>query len=114
MACLTSTPKGLEALLEGLSLDPLPQYGSNDALTKPVEIWRSYFARFLSTVLDRDEAVIQEAISSTTETSLGDLVLILPRLKLKNLDNNGLKSLAFEIGERVCPVPCPHLQIYPY
>ncbi|KAH7155825.1 hypothetical protein B0J13DRAFT_546435 [Dactylonectria estremocensis] len=105
MACLTSTPKGLEALLEGLSLDPLPQYGSNDALTKPVEIWRSYFARFLSTVLDCDESVIQEAISSTTETSLGDLALILPRLKLKNLDHNGLKSLAFDIGQRLPPSP---------
>ncbi|KAL6413262.1 hypothetical protein AUP68_02769 [Ilyonectria robusta] len=30
MACLTSTPQGLEALLQGLRLDPLPQYASND------------------------------------------------------------------------------------
>ncbi|KAH8734455.1 hypothetical protein BGZ61DRAFT_442578 [Ilyonectria robusta] len=105
MACLTSTPQGLEALLQGLRLDPLPQYASNDALTKPVEIWRSYFAKFLSTVVDCDEAVIQEAISSTTETSLGDLALILPRLKLKDIDNNGLKTLAFEIGHRLPSSP---------
>lgn len=101
MPCLTSTPQGLGALLQGLSLDPMPEYASSDALTKPVEIWRSYFTKAISTMVDCDVATIHEAISSTTETSLGDLALILPRLKLKNHDNNSLKKLAFDLGAQV-------------
>ncbi|KAM5371199.1 hypothetical protein ACJZ2D_008119 [Fusarium nematophilum] len=102
MAWPTSTLVGLNALLKGLSLEPMPECAKAHALTKPVEIWRSYLAGFLSNsaLLDCDAAAIHEAISSTTETSLGDLTLILPRLKLKDVDKDGLEKLAFDIGKQ--------------
>ncbi|KAJ3549752.1 hypothetical protein NM208_g327 [Fusarium decemcellulare] len=103
----TTSLAGLNTLLEGLSLNPMPESASNCALKRPVEIWRSYFARFLSDsgLLDCDVASIEEAISSTTETSLGDLALILPRLRLKGLDQAGLKKLAFDIGAKLPASP---------
>ncbi|RSL99184.1 hypothetical protein CEP52_009880 [Fusarium oligoseptatum] len=97
MASPTDTVAGLNALLHGLSLEPIPESASPTALTRPVEIWRSYLAEFLSklTILNCDATTIREAIASTTETSLGDLTLILPRLKLKDVDNKALNRLAF-------------------
>ena len=103
MACTTNTLRGLNTLLKGLSLEPMPACASTQALIKPVEIWRAYLTELLSNsnLLDCEAATIQEAISSTTETSLGDLTLILPRLKLKDVDKDGLKKLAFDLGAKV-------------
>ncbi|UPK89201.1 hypothetical protein LCI18_000136 [Fusarium solani-melongenae] len=103
MASPTNTVAGLNALLHGLSLDPMPKSASPIALTRPVEIWRSYLAEFLSklSILNRDAITIQEAIASTTETSLGDLTLILPRLKLKDVDNKALNRLAFSVAAQL-------------
>ncbi|WAO87699.1 Arginine--tRNA ligase [Fusarium falciforme] len=103
MASPTNTVAGLNALLHGLSLDPMPKSASPIALTRPVEIWRSYLAEFLSelSILNRDATTIQEAIASTTETSLGDLTLILPRLKLKDVDNKALNRLAFSVAAQL-------------
>ncbi|KAH7202852.1 hypothetical protein BKA60DRAFT_499221 [Fusarium oxysporum] len=103
MACTTNTLRGLNTLLKGLSLEPMPACASTQALIKPVEIWRAYLTELLSNsnLLDCEAATIQEAISSTTETSLGDLTLILPRLKLKDVDKDGLKKLAFDLGAKL-------------
>ncbi|KAM0427810.1 hypothetical protein ACHAPT_007267 [Fusarium lateritium] len=103
MASPTNTLGGLNALLQGLSLEPLPKSASPYAMSRPVEIWRSYLVEFLSksTALNADAATIQEAIASTTETSLGDLTLILPRLKLKNVDNKALNKLAFSVAAQL-------------
>lgn len=103
MSSPTNTVAGLNALLLGLSLEPMPESASPTALTRPVEIWRSYLTEFLSklTILNCDVTTIQEAIASTTETSLGDLTLILPRLKLKNFDNKALNRLAFSVAAQV-------------
>ncbi|KAJ4328823.1 hypothetical protein N0V84_000610 [Fusarium piperis] len=103
MASPTNTVAGLNALLHGLSLEPMPKSASTTALTRPVEIWRSYLVEFLSklTILNCDATTIQEAIVSTTETSLGDLTLILPRLKLKDFDNKALNRLAFSVAAQL-------------
>ncbi|RSL85174.1 hypothetical protein CEP51_003481 [Fusarium floridanum] len=103
MAPPTDTVAGLNALLHGLSLEPMPESASPTALTRPVEIWRSYLVEFLSklTILNCDASTIREAIASTTETSLGDLTLILPRLKLQNVDNKALNRLAFSVAAQL-------------
>lgn len=109
MASTTRTLGGLNSLLEELSLERVPNCASTQALIKPVDIWRSYFASFLSnsSLLDCEAAAIWEAISSTTDTSLGDLMLILPRLKLKDVDKDGLKKLAFDLGTQVWQIRLP-------
>ncbi|KAI9167923.1 putative arginine--tRNA ligase, cytoplasmic [Paramyrothecium foliicola] len=100
------TPDGLpypQPTFSGLSLESTPPSATSEALVRPVEIWRAYLADLISHLglLSCEAAAIQDAISSTSETSLGDLALILPRLKLKNIDKEGLKKLAFDLGAKL-------------
>jgi arginyl-tRNA synthetase len=103
MACSTISPDGLNLFLKELSLEPIPTSAAAEAIVKPVEIWRQCFASLLSGsgLLQCEAEAILEAISTTSEVSLGDLVLILPRLKLKDVDKKQVKEFAFTLGSKV-------------
>ncbi|KAK6211534.1 arginyl-tRNA synthetase [Colletotrichum tabaci] len=82
MATLSIT--GLQTSLERLSLDtPLPSFPVADVLVRPLDIFRSYIAQIVAEAAQCDPAVAYEAIQSTAAISMGDLAVILPRLKIK-------------------------------
>ncbi|KAJ0160186.1 Arginine--tRNA ligase, cytoplasmic [Colletotrichum tanaceti] len=75
---------GLQTSLERLSLDtPLPSFPVADVLVRPLDIFRSYIAQIVAEAAQCDPAVAYEAIQSTAAISMGDLAVILPRLKIK-------------------------------
>ncbi|KAI8154033.1 Arginine--tRNA ligase [Colletotrichum sp. SAR 10_70] len=82
MATLSIT--GLHSSLERLSLDtPLPSFPPADVLVRPLDIFRSYIAKIVAEVTGCDPALAYEAIQTTAAISMGDLAVILPRLKIK-------------------------------
>jgi arginyl-tRNA synthetase len=103
MAYTTTSMEGLSSLLQGLSVDPISPIDSDEILVKPVEIWRAHLAGLFSRsgLLECEAEVIQDAITSTADASFGDLTLVLPRLKLKGVNKDGLKKLGFDLGSSV-------------
>ncbi|OLN97805.1 Arginine-tRNA ligase, cytoplasmic 1 [Colletotrichum chlorophyti] len=80
----TLSIEGLQSSLEKLSLDsPLPSFPGAGVLVRPLDIFRSYIAQIVAEVVGCDPAVAYEAIQSTAAISMGDLAIILPRLKVK-------------------------------
>ncbi|EFX00441.1 arginyl-tRNA synthetase [Grosmannia clavigera kw1407] len=82
-----ATIANLEGLLAGIGLEtPVPQYQAADILAKPIDIYRSYLAAFLSSALTLDAAMVYEAINVTSDVSRSDLDVVIPRLKLETAD----------------------------
>ncbi|KAL3297337.1 arginyl-trna synthetase [Colletotrichum asianum] len=80
----TLSINGLHSSLERLSLDtPLPSFPPADVLVRPLDIFRSYIAKIVAEVTGCDPALAYEAIQTTAAISMGDLAVILPRLKIK-------------------------------
>lgn len=89
----TLSIQGLSALLEKLGVSPIKNLldklnlPSEDGhiLSRPVDIYRLYLADILLTTLDADcsPLLAYESFQSTTPLSNGDLVLPVPRLRLK-------------------------------
>ncbi len=82
----TLSLSGLAAYLESLGLPtPIPSFPDADSTHNPNDIYRSYIASALESILQCDRALIYESLQRTTTPSKGDLVLVLPRLRLKNV-----------------------------
>ncbi|KAK1964489.1 arginyl-tRNA synthetase [Colletotrichum sublineola] len=80
----TLSISGLQSSLEKLSLDsPLPSFPDAEVLVRPLDVFRSYIAQIVAEIAECDPAVAYDAIQSTAAISMGDLAVILPRLKIK-------------------------------
>ncbi|EFQ34531.1 arginyl-tRNA synthetase [Colletotrichum graminicola] len=80
----TLSISGLQSSLEKLSLDsPLPSFPDAEVLVRPLDVFRSYIAQIVAEISGCDPAVAYDAIQSTAAISMGDLAVILPRLKIK-------------------------------
>jgi hypothetical protein len=73
----------LEHQLGSLGLNtPLPQFKDTSVLSNPIDIYRSHLAVWLTGVLSPDSGSIFDAIHASSDLSLSDLAVILPKLKL--------------------------------
>jgi arginyl-tRNA synthetase len=96
----TTELAGLQALLGRLGLDTeIPKCPETDVLAHPVDIYRSYLANILVTLLECDPRIAYESIQPATEITDGDLTIVVPRLRIKDTKP---KELAAELGIRVC------------
>ena len=103
MAVVAPNLSALETQLGSLGLEsPLPELPATDVLTKPLDIYRSHLASLVATAADCDVAVAYKAITLSTDISLGDMAVILPRLKAKADD---LADFAMEITQKVSRSP---------
>ncbi|SPO04354.1 uncharacterized protein DNG_07039 [Cephalotrichum gorgonifer] len=103
MAVVAPNMAALETQLGSLGLDsPLPDIPTLDVLTKPLDIYRSHLAGLLAAAVGCDISVAYEAITSTSDIEVGDLAVILPRLKLNAAD---LGSLATDITQKLPTSP---------
>jgi arginyl-tRNA synthetase len=95
MATLSSD--GLQALLRGVGVEsPIPSFPLADIKNSPMGIYLSYLAEIL---VQLTECVPQVAYQSIQwPNDLGDLVVVLPRLRLKDIDP---KELAVELKKKV-------------
>ncbi|KAL8800155.1 MAG: hypothetical protein Q9200_007335 [Gallowayella weberi] len=82
----TTTASALQKKLQSLGVDsPIPSFKGTDVLTNPVDIYRCYLADALATIIDCDRQLVYEAIQWTNQSSHGDLLLVVPRLRLKGV-----------------------------
>lgn len=97
----TCSADGLEALLEQAGLKvPVPVFPNANILSNPQDVVRSYLADTLQRLVQCDRLVAYDAIQPSNVTGTGDLVVVSPRLRLKEVKSQELVSkLAHEVCE---------------
>jgi arginyl-tRNA synthetase len=103
MTTTTLSLESLTAYLESLGVPAsFPTFPAADPFHNPNDIYRSYIAAALESILDCDRGLIYESLQRTTTPSKGDLVLVLPRLRLKNVKPKELgPDLASKVTNRL-------------
>jgi arginyl-tRNA synthetase len=95
MATLSSD--GLQALLEGIGVErPIPSFPQADVQNSPMDIYKSYLAEILVQLTECDAQVAYESIQLPND--FGDLVVVLPRLRIKDVIPN---DLGIDLKQRV-------------
>jgi hypothetical protein len=93
----TTTPDGLQALLAAVGVeDPIPSFPLADTQNNPLGIYLSYLADTLVELAECEPQVAYESIQWPNE--LGDLAVVLPRLRLQDVK---LEELAADLTQRV-------------
>ncbi|KFZ18424.1 hypothetical protein V501_01226 [Pseudogymnoascus sp. VKM F-4519 (FW-2642)] len=98
----TSSLPGLQAFVAQIGLDPLPTFATADALNNPIDIYHSYLAERLQTLVECDPDVVYHSIRLSKTIEDGDLDIVLPKLKL---DGVKPKELAGELLKKFLPHP---------
>jgi arginyl-tRNA synthetase len=99
MATTTISTSQLQVRLGELVLNSAePDVPAADVSTKPLDIYRIHLARLVASTVGCEVALAFEAIASTNDSSIADLTLVLPKLRLKDVD---VKTYAFDIIKKV-------------
>ncbi|RTE79655.1 hypothetical protein BHE90_005830 [Fusarium euwallaceae] len=118
MATTTCSVSGLEDLLGKAGLHtPVPEFPGADIVHNPQDIFRVYLADTLQRLVDCDRLVAYEAIQPSNVTGQGDLVIVSPKLRLKDVKP---KDLVLDLAHRLPrspPFACPirdgiHLRVF--
>jgi arginyl-tRNA synthetase len=101
---MSSLEGGLATILGRLGLEsPVSEYTGADIRAKPVDIFWCHHTSLLAPVLETNGLAIYDAINSTNDASLGNLAVILPKLKLSE---EKLKNLTLDLKGKVrCTQP---------
>src|SRR4051794_12872862 len=98
------TPKtlslsSLQAYLGNLGAPiPIPTFPSADPVKNLNDAYRSYIVGALEQLVKCDRVLLYESLQRTSTASKGDLLLLLPRLRLKGVNPN---ELAVELASKV-------------
>ncbi|KAF4343206.1 arginyl-tRNA synthetase [Fusarium beomiforme] len=118
MAATTCSVSGIENLLGKAGLDtPIPEYPGADIVHNPQDIFRVYLADTLQKLLNCDRQVAYDAIQTSNITGMGDLVIVAPKLRLKDIKAEDLAKDLLQKLPRTPPFGCPlldgiRLQVY--
>lgn len=93
---------GLQAFLGELGVPiPLPTFPSSDPINNPNDVYRSYIASELEKLVGCDRALLYDSLQRTSTPGKGDLVLVVPRLRLNGVKPNELAAeLSSKVDER--------------
>lgn len=104
----TCTVNGLQDLLGKVGLDtPVPEFPGGDIVHNPQDIFRAYLADTLQKLVEVDRVVAYDAIQPSNMTGMGDLVIVSPRLRLKDVKPKDLVSDLAHRLPRSPPFACP-------
>jgi arginyl-tRNA synthetase len=93
----TLLPEGIQALLAGLGVEsPIPTIAGTDVQHNPIDIYLSYLADTLVQLTECSPQVAYDSIQWPND--LGDLVVVLPRLRLQTKNP---KTLSTELKQKV-------------
>ena len=95
------TLQGLQSLLHTIGVDysiPPSDFPQANVLINPIDIYRCYLATFIAKIVGCDAQLAYDALQWTTTLVKGDLVMVVPRLRLKGVQPN---QLAIEIASKV-------------
>lgn len=85
--------EGLQTKLKSLGIrTPVPSYADSHVLQNPTDIYRSYLAELLTPLIGAESQLIYDSLQWTNSLAHGDLVLVVPRLRLK-----GVKPVEFAL-----------------
>ncbi|KAG5749938.1 hypothetical protein H9Q70_007410 [Fusarium xylarioides] len=85
MAATTCSVSGIESLLGKAGLDtPIPDYPGADVVHNPQDIFRVYLADIIQKLLGCDKQIAYDAIQTSNITGMGDLVVVAPKLRLRD------------------------------
>ncbi|CAG1995314.1 unnamed protein product [Fusarium graminearum] len=108
MAVTTCSVSGIETLLGKAGLDtPIPEYPGADIVHNPQDIFRVYLAETIQKLTNCDRLVAYDAIQTSNVTGMGDLVVVAPRLRLKDVNNEDLAKDLLQKLPRLPPFGCP-------
>lgn len=88
----TTSLLGLQAFVAEIGLDPIPSFAAADVLTSPIDIYHSYLAEHLQALVECDPHLVYNSIQLSNAIEYGDLDVILPKLKLRNINHKNLTS----------------------
>lgn len=89
----TCSIDGLQDLLGKVGLDtPVPTFPGADIIHNPQGIFKAYLADTLQNLLNCDRTVAYDAIQPSNVTGMGDLVIVAPRLRLRDVRPQDLVS----------------------
>ena len=101
----TPTVTDLNTMLSNLGLEEkITKFPDSNPESNPVDIFRCYIAEILSKVSGVDSALIYPALEWTNQFDKGDLILAVPRLRVKG---KAPADLAKEWAEKV------YIGVYP-
>jgi hypothetical protein len=96
---LTQSLSELEGALQTLSLDtPLPQYKDSDVLNNPLDLYRSYLAKLLCSLVDCEPSIACRCINWPNNIFNGDLTVVLPKLRPNVNPNESGTELLKKVG----------------
>ncbi|CVK84655.1 related to arginyl-tRNA synthetase, cytosolic [Fusarium mangiferae] len=85
MAATTCSVSGIESLLGKAGLDtPIPEYPGADVVHNPQDIFRAYLADIIQKLLGCDKQIAYDAIQTSNITGMGDLIVVAPKLRLRD------------------------------
>ncbi|KAF5603052.1 arginyl-tRNA synthetase [Fusarium pseudocircinatum] len=85
MAATTCSVSGIESLLGKAGLDtPIPEYPGADIVHNPQDIFRAYLADIIQKLLGCDKQIAYDAIQTSNITGMGDLIVVAPKLRLRD------------------------------
>ena len=101
----TLSPTGLRALLGGLEVESsIPSFDFTDSKNSPMSIYLSYLVDILVQLSDCTPQVAYQSIQWPNES--GDLVIVAPRLRIKDTDAS---ELVVDLKKRVRSCPLENL-----
>lgn len=98
----TASLLGLQAFLAEIGLEPIPSFAATDVLNNPIDIYHSYLAEHLQTLVECDPNLVYNSIQLSKTIEDGDLDIVLPKLKLPGVSP---KELAGELLKKVGRFP---------
>lgn len=96
----TLTTENLESLLQKLSLEgPVPSFPGADITNNPIDVYRCVVADAVAKIVGCDREAAFDSVQRTSSIANGDLVIVVPRLKLKGVKPQELaQKIASEVG----------------
>lgn len=78
--------EGLQANLKSLGIESsVSEHANSHLLQNPIDIYRSYLVDLLTPLIDAKSQLIYESLQWTNNLDYGDLVLVVPKLRLKGI-----------------------------
>ncbi|KAK2666860.1 Arginine-tRNA ligase [Fusarium oxysporum f. sp. vasinfectum] len=95
---MTTAELGSQLAMLGLKSD-VPEIPSADILAKPLDVFRSHLASLIASAVNCDACSAYDAIA---DSSMGDLELIVPKLKLRD---HGSPLSSVDVSRKLPPSP---------
>ncbi|KAH8593952.1 arginyl-tRNA synthetase [Bisporella sp. PMI_857] len=96
----TTSLLGLQAFVTEIGLELLPSFVAADVLNNPIDIYHSYLAEHLQSLVECDPHLAYNSIQASKTIEDGDLDIVLPKLKLEGIEP---KELAGELLKKFLP-----------